>query len=131
MHIGCREGYLAVVDYLLKHDAEIDALDVDDWTPVHYACSRGHLELLRLIQSTKADNFRALLRKATNTNATCIHLAVQSGNVDLVKYILSAFTDEVLPRLLNEQEEPLGTPLHVAGQLTIHCLRRVDELLMF
>jgi ankyrin repeat protein len=118
---------LAVVEYLLEHDAEIDALDADDWTPVHHACSRGHLELLKLIQSKKADNFRALLRKATNVNATCIHLAVQSGNVDLVTYILSAFTDDVLPRLINEQEEPLGTPLHVAGKLIVYLLDSSDE----
>ena len=122
---------MAVVDYLLGHNAEIDALDADDWTPVHHACLRGHLELLQLIQSKKADNFRALLRKTTNMNATCIHLAVQSGNVDLVKYIFSAFTDDVLPRLLNEQEEPLGTPLHVAGKLTVYRLSRVEEILPF
>jgi ankyrin repeat protein len=47
----------------------------------------------------------------TNMNATCLHLAVQNGNIELVEYILTEFTNEEI----NQLAEPLGTPLHIAG----------------
>ena len=44
-------------------------------------------------------------------NATCLHLAVQNGNIELVEYILTEFTNEDI----NLLAEPLGTALHIAG----------------
>jgi hypothetical protein len=52
----------------------------------------------------------------TNTKASCLHLAVQHGNIQSVEYILTEFHDDTLKILINEQAEPLGTPLHIAGK---------------
>ncbi len=51
----------------------------------------------------------------TNINASCLHLAVQHGNTRSVEYILNEFHDNTLKILVNEQAEPFGTPLHIAG----------------
>lgn len=55
----------------------------------------------------------------TNTQATCLHLSVQNGNHDLVRLILSEFNNDngYLNIFLNEEAEPFGTPLHIAGNL--------------
>ena len=53
----------------------------------------------------------------TNTNSSCLHLAVQHGNMQSVKYILTEFNQEDLKILINEQSEPFGTPLHIAGNI--------------
>ncbi len=55
----------------------------------------------------------------TNTNATCLHLAVQNGNIQLVEYILIEYTSGDLKIFINEQAEPFGTPLHIAGKGSI------------
>ncbi len=52
----------------------------------------------------------------TNTKASCLHLAVQDGNIQLVEYILTQFNDDTLKILINELAEPFGTPLHIAGR---------------
>jgi len=57
----------------------------------------------------------------TNTNASCLHLAVQNRNIQTVKYILSEFNGDDLKILVNEKEESFGTPLHIAGKYLTYC----------
>ena len=116
MHLAFREGYLAIVEYLIEHGAEIDELDGDDWTPLHHACAKGRLDVVRFMKMNAPKTFAELLPTKTNTEATCLHLAVQCGDVELVEFILDQFTEETLRRLINEQVEPLGTPLHISGE---------------
>ena len=58
-------------------------------------------------------SFKQFLIMKTNMNATCLHLAVQSGNTELVEYILMEFASDKLKLFINEQAEPFGTPLHI------------------
>ncbi len=60
-------------------------------------------------------NFQKFIQMKTNINASCLHLAVQHGNTRSVEYILNEFHDNTLKILVNEQAEPFGTPLHIAG----------------
>ncbi|UJR21124.1 hypothetical protein I4U23_024224 [Adineta vaga] len=116
-HLACKEGYLTIVEYLLEQKVEIDVLDVDHWTSMHYACARGHLEVVKLIHSKEELIFQDLLEMKTNTNATCLHLAVQNGNIELVDYILNTYTGDDLIVFINEHTEPLGTALHIAAKV--------------
>lgn len=95
---------------------EIDAVDVDQWTPLHYACAKGHLDVVQLIYSKEKLLFQKLLELKTNTDATCLHLAVQNGNVQLVEYILTTYTNTDLTEFINKLTEPIGTALHIAGK---------------
>lgn len=95
---------------------EIDATDDEQWTPLHYACARGHLEIIELLKMTNEKLFRTLIQRKTNTGATCVHLAVQHGNRRSVDYLLNQFHDDSLNKLLHEQAKPFGTPLHFAGK---------------
>jgi ankyrin repeat protein len=104
------------VEYLIERGTKIDAIDADDWTPLHYACAKGHLNVIKFINLKETKNFQKFIRMKTNTSATCLHLAVQQGNVQSVEYILTEFHDEALKILVNEQAEPFGTPLHIAGK---------------
>jgi len=78
---------------------------------MHYACAKGHLDIIKLINLK--ENF---LQMKTNTNSTCLHLAVQNGNIQLVEYILTKFTYENMKLIINQQSQPFGTPLHIAGK---------------
>lgn len=119
LHYACKEGYLAIVQYLIEKDAKIDAADDDNYMPLHYACAKGHLEIIKFIQSKVQTVFQKLIRARTNTKASCVHLAVQYGSISSVEYILNAFSGDQLKIVVNEQAEPFGTPLHIAGISTI------------
>ena len=93
----------------------MDAKDADFWTPMHYACARGHLEIMELFKLKSLVDFHEMIRTQTNTSATCLHLAVQNGNVQCVEYILNEFTGQALTTLINQQAEPFGTPINFAG----------------
>ncbi|CAF3570989.1 unnamed protein product, partial [Rotaria sp. Silwood2] len=84
LHLACKEGYLSIVEYLIEQDTQIDAIDADFWTPIHYACFKGHLEIVKLIYLKEKHFFRKFLLMKTNTDATCLHLAVQSGNIEFI-----------------------------------------------
>ncbi|CAF3407987.1 unnamed protein product [Rotaria sp. Silwood1] len=116
LHLACKEGYLSIVEYLIEQGTTIDAIDADFWTPIHYACSHGYLDIVKLIYSKEKHFFRKFLLRKTNSDATCLHLAVQSGNIELVEYIISNFTSDIIKLLINQQAEPFGTPLHIAAK---------------
>jgi len=43
LHVASANGYLSVVDFLLKHDVSTDIPDNDQWQPVHAAACWGHV----------------------------------------------------------------------------------------
>lgn len=102
---------------MIDHGADIDAMDVDSWTPVHYACAKGHLDIIELIYSKATSLFQTIFLMTTTNNGTCLHLAVESGNISLVKYILTKLTKDSIKLLINQLSEPYGTPLHIAGKI--------------
>ncbi|CAF0926376.1 unnamed protein product [Rotaria sp. Silwood1] len=116
LHLACKEGYLSIVEYLITHNAQIDVFDGEKWTPLHYACAKGHLDIIKLIKSKDEIKFQQRIQMKTNTQATCLHLAVQQGNIESVEYILNEFNSDVLKTIVNEQIEPFGTPLHIAAK---------------
>jgi ankyrin repeat protein len=117
LHYACKEGYLSIVEYLIEKGAKIDAFDADNWTPLHYACAKGHLDIIKFIKSNNEILFQRLIQIKTNTQqASCLHLVVQHGNIPSVEYILNEISNEILKILINEQAQPFGTPLHIAGK---------------
>lgn len=43
LHIAAANGYSKVVEFLLEHQACVDSVDKDLWTPVHAAACWGHV----------------------------------------------------------------------------------------
>lgn len=116
LHYACREGYLTIVEYLVEKGARIDVVDDENYTPLHHACAKGHFDVIQYLQSNNRMIFLKLIEVKSNTQATCLHLAVQYGDLTLVEYILKQFNEDVLKKLTNERAEPFGTPLHIAGK---------------
>ncbi|UJR28363.1 hypothetical protein I4U23_009606 [Adineta vaga] len=116
LHLACKEGYLSIVEYLILKGSKIEAKDDDQWTPLHYACEKGHLDIIKLYKLKLKNNFQGFLQMKTNTNASCLHLAVQHGNINTVEYILTEFKGDTLRIFINEQVESFGTPFHIAAK---------------
>jgi ankyrin repeat protein len=79
---GCKPE---IINLLLEHGADIDAVDKKGLTPVCWACYANHKEA-----------FNLLISKGANVNlqnaygATLLHLAASRGDGDLVKILLSS-----------------------------------------
>ncbi len=84
--IASIQGDLPTVQMLvLQKKALVDHIG---WTPLHYACTRGHLNIAQFLITNGANvNSRSL------NGSTPLMMAVQSGNEELVKYLLDKGAD--------------------------------------
>ena len=74
-------GDLPLVKTLvLKNKAQLDHIG---WTPLHYACAKGHLEVAQFLISNGA-----MVDSLSLGGTTPLMMAVQSGNEYLVKLLL-------------------------------------------
>lgn len=74
-------GDLPLVKTLvLKNKAQLDHIS---WTPLHYACAKGHLEVAQFLLSNGA-----MVDSLSLGGTTPLMMAVQSGNEYLVKLLL-------------------------------------------
>ena len=84
--IASIEGNLPLVKTLvLKHKALLDHIS---WTPLHYACARGHLDVAQFLIANGAT-----VDSLSLGNTTPLMMAVQSGNELLVKLLLDKGAD--------------------------------------
>ncbi|MBU3580021.1 ankyrin repeat domain-containing protein [Polynucleobacter sp. 73C-SIWE] len=80
------EGNLPLVKTLvLGHKAQLDHIG---WTPLHYACAKGHLEVAQFLVANGA-----IVDSLSAGNTTPLMMAVQSGNEQLVKFLLEKGAD--------------------------------------
>lgn len=47
LHQAVLDGSFTAVRLLLKHEAQVNQLDDDGWTPLHAACAEGHSNIAR------------------------------------------------------------------------------------
>ena len=79
--IASIEGNLPLVKTLVQDKkAQLDHIG---WTPLHYASSRGHLEVAQFLLANGA-----IVDSMSPGNTTPLMMAVQSGNEQLVKLLL-------------------------------------------
>jgi len=84
--IASIEGNLPLVKTLVQEKkAQIDHIG---WTPLHYACSRGHFEVAQFLLANGA-----IVDSMSPGNTTPLMMAVQSGNEQLVKLLLDKGAD--------------------------------------
>jgi ankyrin repeat protein len=84
--IASINGDLPLVKVLvLEYKARVDHIA---WTPLHYACAKGHLEVAEFLVANGA------LVDSTSLNGTTpLMMAVQSGNEELIKFLLDKGAD--------------------------------------
>lgn len=84
--IASIEGNLPLVKILvLQNKAQIDHIG---WTPLHYACAKGQLEIAQFLLANGA-----IVDSLSPGNTTPLMMAVQSGNETLVKLLLDKGAD--------------------------------------
>lgn len=49
LHVACLHGNLEIVEYLLKHSANVDDIDLLGLTPMNYAKAGGHERVIKIL----------------------------------------------------------------------------------
>ncbi len=84
--IAAIEGDLPLVKTLVtKNKAMVDHIG---WTPLHYACTKGHLDVAQFLIANGA-----MVDSRSLNGTTPLMMAVQSGNEQLVKLLLDKGAD--------------------------------------
>jgi uncharacterized protein len=90
--LAALEGYVELCKALIEKDADVNK---PGWTPLHYAATNGHLEVIRLLV-----NASAYIDAGSPNGTTPLMMAAHYGTPEAVKVLLEAGAD---PSLKNDQ----------------------------
>ena len=76
----------AVITLLLAHNAAIEAVDNDGWTPLHWAAKAGQCQVAKTLLAHGAITSAVELLEG----ATPLHLATKQGHTDIVAMLVEA-----------------------------------------
>ncbi|KAN0141599.1 hypothetical protein V8E53_000061 [Lactarius tabidus] len=104
LHAASRSNHLKVVQTLLRHGADVNAMGRWGRTPLVFASSRGHLEVVRWLLEQGAD----VNAKDQDDDRTSLHLAAYCGHLEIVRTLVKHNADT------NSRDDYGSTPLHEA-----------------
>ena len=86
-----KENKPGIVRALIEAGAGIDDQDIGGYTGLHWACQRGHMEVVRVLIKGDADvNIRSFERTECQTS---LHLACIFHNARIIRLLLEAGAD--------------------------------------
>lgn len=88
LHYACRNGNKTIVDFLIQHQAAVNAKDSNNTTPLMYAGLNGHFDVVELLLIYGADVNNENLRQQTP-----LHWAVLGNHLPVVKELLDNDAD--------------------------------------
>uniref|UniRef100_A0A1I8J392 ANK_REP_REGION domain-containing protein n=1 Tax=Macrostomum lignano TaxID=282301 RepID=A0A1I8J392_9PLAT len=87
VHIAAMEGRSDMIRFLHAHGLDVTAINkADNVRPVHLAALKGQLDVLRFILELSG---LEALQAETEGGSSCMHCAVQGGNLEAVKFLRS------------------------------------------
>ncbi len=92
---------------LLEKEADINALDHTNWTPLHFAAEKGYDQIATVLLKHGAD----VNVKENQNKCTALHLAAQYGHPKVVKTLIINGAD------VNAKMDKNATPLHLGAQI--------------
>lgn len=104
IYAACRDGNeLYIKEWALDSENDINTTDQHGFTPLHYACSHGHTNIVDYLL-----NHGARVDIVNMGGDSALHMATANGKYDAVLRLLRSQPD---PNLTNEHG---NTPLHYA-----------------
>ena len=114
LHIACKESDLSLVQTLITHGADLNALDEHGYTPVMIAVECGNCELVELLHDYGCD-----INVTASNGWSLLHIAVSEGHTEIFEMLVSKFG--MSPLVVDEAGD---TPLHVCAELGHYdCVR--------
>lgn len=96
IHIAAREGRLDVIKFLVARHPAFNPIDRFGQTPMIWAASKGHLDIINYLLETMSDpkldaQSRGLINKQVKYNGyTALHWAAAYGHTEIVAALLKA-----------------------------------------
>ena len=104
LHEAASEGRTEIVQLLLAHDADPNAINKASETPLHWAVRKGHTEIVKLLLDHKANP-----NAADEKQHTPLHEAAFRGQKESAELLLAAKAD------VNAKDKAGKTPLFYAN----------------
>lgn len=98
--------------YVLENELEyIDPMktDISGWNIGHYASKSGRVELLKFME--RNEKLRSLITAQTKSLKTCLHIACEFANFDVVEFLVTKFAS-----LLHYENHLNWNALHFAAK---------------
>lgn len=90
LHLAARQGHLAVVKLLITAGASKSAQNTNKWTVLHSAAAGGNIGVMTYLLRELPD---ACQKSKTDRGETILHLAVEYGHLELVKFLVDKNAD--------------------------------------
>ena len=99
--LAARNGQLAVVQWLLGHDADVNKAANNGWTPLHFAAHAGHANVLTCLMNGGASLTGTIL--ATDPRPEVLPIDVAAN--DEIKHLIRRRRVQQLIRRHSEEHE--------------------------
>ena len=101
------DGNVQIMQALILHNNDyINDVNKKNWTPLHYAVSKGHLEIVNYLLSNKAD-----VTVQNDDGWNVYHIAAYNGNLKIMMALIESSCD-----LINGINKERQTPLSIASK---------------
>ncbi|KAH0585571.1 hypothetical protein H2248_008801 [Termitomyces sp. 'cryptogamus'] len=105
IHLAAQNKQLSLLRALVAENTkDVNCLDQDERTPLHWAASSGAIDIVRFLIDQKAE-----VDKPDISGWTALHIAVSAGHDEVVKELVGAGAD------VNRKNDKGITPLHYAA----------------
>ncbi|KAK3583530.1 hypothetical protein CHS0354_026114 [Potamilus streckersoni] len=123
-HNAAESGNIALLSYLIDRGTDPWCKTSEEETLLHSACIRGQLEMSKYLVHT----YPSMVYEMDNMKTTPAHNAAESGNIDLLKYLVDCGTD---PWWKSESEETLLHRACLSGQFEMckHLVQTYPKML--
>ncbi|KAG2458316.1 TRPA1 protein, partial [Polypterus senegalus] len=116
LHLAVHGGNIEVIKFCIDNGAKVDLQQNDKSTALHFACSQGAIDVVKLMLSSckQEDN---VINIIDGGHQTPLHKAVIFDHIELVQYLVSK-RKEVMA-LLDDKDNEGCSPLHYACKLGV------------
>ncbi len=115
LHAAASEGSAEIVDYLLRHGASIDPVNISLRTPLHVGCDRGSKKVIELLVNAGAN-----INAQEKDGNTPTHILSSCGWIEVLGWFLCHNPDLAIKNIYGETAVEVAANVEVRQVFTTH-----------